>query len=601
MAEVHLSINGANRRFMEEERRYNSTTPKSFLELIGFYVRMLTERKASVGLHVGRLERGLDIMHRVQENVAVLRADLRDTLAMVEDKKVGTEELIRQVTEASLATREEQDIAGQEREKCSALAAEAQRMKALADRELVEAMPAMEDAKKAIDCLDKNAITELKSMQKPPVECVDVCAACGFLLKNERRKLDWKGCTKMLQNPPQFLEEVKAFDANVIPEQALAQTDLLIAKPHFNFETMKGKSYAAACLANWVVNIVMYHKIYQKVEPLMQRVNSATLATQRAEAALAVVQRRLQEVEENGAALDRRLSQAVSEKERVEEQATRCQQKLLLAERLVSGLTEENERWTRTVAELRDLGLKLIGNCLLASAFVGYISPFSARLRQELRQTWTKDSALALSRSRALRSISCLASLERRWRGSLLRATVARSHDRTIARACARAPSPSALGWGPHLRSPPRLPAPAGLACSLGVLSWRTEDLVERRVPMTERIDPLTVLATAADIASWQNEARPETRGTPCLGPWLGVGLWLRSCPLIHCCALPCQGWGRLLQSVTMLCKLRGSLGHAAWRARRGGVGGRGSGCERLARACRGSRPTGSPWRTRAS
>ena len=28
----------ANRRYLEEERRFNSTTPKAFLELIGFYV-----------------------------------------------------------------------------------------------------------------------------------------------------------------------------------------------------------------------------------------------------------------------------------------------------------------------------------------------------------------------------------------------------------------------------------------------------------------------------------------------------------------------------------------------------------------------------------
>jgi len=44
------------------------------------------------------------------------------------------------------------------------------------------------------------------------------------------------------------------------------------------------------------------------------------------------------------------------------------------------------------VSDLQDLGVRLIGNCLLASAFVGYVSPFSGRLRLELwRGTWTKD------------------------------------------------------------------------------------------------------------------------------------------------------------------------------------------------------------------
>jgi len=37
MANVHLSIDDANQDFKLRERRYNYTTPTSFLELINFY------------------------------------------------------------------------------------------------------------------------------------------------------------------------------------------------------------------------------------------------------------------------------------------------------------------------------------------------------------------------------------------------------------------------------------------------------------------------------------------------------------------------------------------------------------------------------------
>jgi dynein heavy chain len=37
MASVHGSIDEANARFLKQNRRYNYTTPKSFLELISFY------------------------------------------------------------------------------------------------------------------------------------------------------------------------------------------------------------------------------------------------------------------------------------------------------------------------------------------------------------------------------------------------------------------------------------------------------------------------------------------------------------------------------------------------------------------------------------
>jgi dynein heavy chain, axonemal len=99
-----------------------------------------------------------------------------------------------------------------------------------------------------------------------------------------------------------------------------------------------------------------------------------------------------------------------------------------LAERLVNGLADEYKRWTETVKEYKDLLIKLIGNCLLASAFVGYISPFSMGIRLQL------------------------------WKDA-----------------------------------------------------WST-DIIERAIPFTDKIDPLKVLATDADIASWQNEGLPSDR-----------------------------------------------------------------------------------------
>lgn len=43
MAEVHISIDYANQKYLKLERRYNYTTPKSFLELIDFYKKLLKE------------------------------------------------------------------------------------------------------------------------------------------------------------------------------------------------------------------------------------------------------------------------------------------------------------------------------------------------------------------------------------------------------------------------------------------------------------------------------------------------------------------------------------------------------------------------------
>merc|ERR1719217_583716 len=197
-------------------------------------------------------------------------------MVQVEEKKAATAVLIEEVTKASEAAAIEEAAANEEAEKTNALADNAAKIKAQADGELSEAMTAMKAAKEAVNCLTKPAIQELKSLGKPPVECIDVCAATAFLLKNEKKKLDWKGAQKMMNNPGVFLDEIIAFNAEEIPEQALSNCEPLIQQPFFNYETLKWKSSAAAHLTNWVCNIVMYNKIYKKVAPLMAKVKEAT-------------------------------------------------------------------------------------------------------------------------------------------------------------------------------------------------------------------------------------------------------------------------------------------------------------------------------------
>jgi dynein heavy chain len=70
-------------------------------------------------------------------------------------------------------------------------------------------------------------------------------------------------------------------------------------------------------------------------------------------------------------------------------EAELCQNKLSAAEKLVNGLSGENKRWGVTVVDLRKNTLSIIGDVLLASAFVSYIGAFSANFRLELwRDKW---------------------------------------------------------------------------------------------------------------------------------------------------------------------------------------------------------------------
>ena len=72
---------------------------------------------------------------------------------------------------------------------------------------------------------------------------------------------------------------------------------------------------------------------------------------------------------------------AIASKNAALAEADRCARRLNLAQRLVKALGSENERWDKAIKDL-DVDIKLlVGDVLIASAFVSYAGPFNKKFR----------------------------------------------------------------------------------------------------------------------------------------------------------------------------------------------------------------------------
>ena len=60
MSFVHTSVNEASLQYLQNEKRYNYTTPKSFLEQIALYLNTLTAKNLELQAKMQRLENGLE-------------------------------------------------------------------------------------------------------------------------------------------------------------------------------------------------------------------------------------------------------------------------------------------------------------------------------------------------------------------------------------------------------------------------------------------------------------------------------------------------------------------------------------------------------------
>ena len=395
MSYVHRSVEEASTDFFNSERRYNYTTPKSFLDLITMYKTMLAQKKGDIHVLKERLENGLEKMNSAAEQVAELQENLVKDMEIVEAKKAATDELIVVVGQETAVAEEQKAAAAIEEEKCSAIAEEVMAFQAECDKDLEAAEPIIQEAEAALNTLDKKALTELKNLSSPPAGIDDVTAAVIWLTnKGQKPKdLSWAAAKKMMANIDQFLAMLINFDKDNTPDNACTWVEQnCITKPHFTVEVMKGKSSAAAGMTAWVINICKYFRIYQYVEPKRIKLLEANAKLDEANTKLTAVRQEVAELEEKLAKLTAQFEEATNEKNEAIAAAEKTQNKANMADRLVNGLADEKIRWTESIAGFEITEKNYVGDVMVASAFVSYIGAFSLPFRERLvDECWIKD------------------------------------------------------------------------------------------------------------------------------------------------------------------------------------------------------------------
>lgn len=391
MASCHLSVNKCSERYLEIERRFNYTTPKTFLEFISFYKKLLELKRNDLNGQASRLEKGIVVIQQTERDVGDLKEDLVITMQKVDTKKAAAAILIDKCGIERAKVEEQQAMAKKEADKANGVKQVAMKIAEECERDLKLALPILEAAQEAVNCLNKASLTTLKSFSQPPGNCVQVTNATMILFGISGKK-DWANGKKMMKDIGKFLEQLKSFKAEHIEESTLKALKPIITQDYFTKETMSKSSEAAGNLCGWVINIVKYNEVYKDVAPKMAAQAQAQEDAAEASEKVRVVQERVAKMQEKLTAVTNELQGAIDEKDAVEKEAKLCKDRLGLAKRLVEGLASEGTRWGKAVDGFKAKFQTLVGDVLLASSFVSYIGAFSQKFRVELwKDTWLPD------------------------------------------------------------------------------------------------------------------------------------------------------------------------------------------------------------------
>ena len=271
---THQNVTAAAARFAEELRRYYYVTPKNYLDFISNYRAQLSLNYKKISNSTKRLEGGLQKLIEAAEAVARMQEVLAEKMIVVTAKTEEVKTLIQDIQEKSAIAAEQQEQATVKQEFAEKQAAIISKEKAIADEALMEALPAVEAASKALENLDKKDLTELKAFTNPPEAVKNMCMQL-INLKPTGEKLEenWLDAKKMLGNA-NLLSLLKGYDKDSINEKQVKGVRKWFGSdtPEQSLENMKGISNAGYGLLVWVVAILKYYEVAKNVAPLRQKV-----------------------------------------------------------------------------------------------------------------------------------------------------------------------------------------------------------------------------------------------------------------------------------------------------------------------------------------
>ena len=328
--------------------------------------------------------------------MADLQTNLKQEQIVVEEKKSATDALIISIGQEKAVVDEAVAGGKDDEEACAAIANEVIAFQAECEQDLKAAEPIIAEAEAALNSLDKKSLGELKSFGSPAAEVVQVASACMTLTApggKIPKDVSWNQAKKMMGNVDGFLNSLIAFDKDNTPENCVACCEKeYLSNPNFNPDYIRNKSGAAAGLCAWVVNICKYFRIYQVVAPKRALLAEANKKLDNANKKLTGIRAKVKELQDRVAKLEEGLMKATDDKNAAIAAADKTMRKAGMADRLVNGLSGENKRWGSSIELFGAMERRLVGDVLLAAAFVSYAGPFSAQFRNQLVfEKWMPD------------------------------------------------------------------------------------------------------------------------------------------------------------------------------------------------------------------
>ncbi|CAF0880138.1 unnamed protein product [Rotaria sordida] len=401
MGSVHDGVAEYCLQYFQKYRRSTHVTPKSYLSFINGYKEIYSQKLNEIESMAKRMNDGLTRLVEAEKAVIVMKEELTIKEKELDIANKKADEVLKEVAVKKGAAEVVKQQVQKVKDTAQTLVDEINRDKIQANAELENAKPALLAAEEALLTITPADISVVRKLGRPPrlirqiMDCVLILF--GRPLRNPL-KIDpelqgpepsWESSLKLMSDTG-FLQNLQAFPRDRINDEQIELLQTYFRVPDYTFEGAKVAAGAIAGLLTWTRAMADFFHVNKRVLPLKGNLAMQEARLIKANEQLQTAQGELDRREAEVAAAQAEYDAAMATKQRLQDDLDRTLKRMTAARELISGLADEQERWTEQSKQFKAQIGRLVGDVLLCTGFLSYQGPFNQDFRLLLAKDWQK-------------------------------------------------------------------------------------------------------------------------------------------------------------------------------------------------------------------
>ncbi|KAG6366173.1 hypothetical protein INS49_000349 [Diaporthe citri] len=387
MVYIHYSLQRFNVKLLKQQGKVTFLTPRHFLDFVAQYVKLYNEKREDLEEQQRHLNVGLEKLRDTVDKVRDLRESLAEKKAQLEQKDIEANEKLQRMVADQREAEQRKNTSLEVQAALEKQEAEVATRKKVVLEDLAKAEPAVEEAKASVSNIKRQHLTEVRSMNTPPqgvkLALDSVCTLIGHKVN------DWKAVQAVVRRDD-FIASIINFnnEKQMTRNLRVKMRNEFLSNPEFTFERVNRASKACGPLVQWVEAQVNFAEILDRVGPLRAEVEQLEEQALQTKAEAKAIENNIAHLEQSIATYKTEYAALISETQAIKSEMSRVQFKVDRSVKLLDSLSSERVRWEEGSKSFETQISTLVGDVLVAAAFLAYSGLYDQTFRKSMMEDW---------------------------------------------------------------------------------------------------------------------------------------------------------------------------------------------------------------------